>query len=498
MTSVRRVLCLLIALSAPALASPASSEKYREAARLAADDDNDKALAAVDDGLRLAPRDLQLLELRGSILLKTRDYAGALAAYQAYVDAGATGANRRAAVKIVQSLTAVKTTFIDVSATNGPATVYLDAKSQGVFCTVDAAGSCKRSILPGDYKLIVERAGFERFTTRVTVSANQATQVAVTLVEKASAFALKIAPDGAARLALDGALLEAAPQTIPGGDHELVVARDGFATAKVAVHAHEGKPVALDVALVPLVPIALAPAAATVTLDGAPAVLEQGGVAVPPGAHELIASAPSFHARTVAIPAERAADYKLAVELAPVGAMLDIANAPGHSEIFVDGQRVATTPLAQPIEVPPGAHAVELRASGFRPVHASGAFVGDGSAKLRVDALRPDNRRRTYLALGGTVVALGVGAWASVVALDRHDAYATQARQPGVTPADPTLQALQSSGSHYALAADIGLGLGMVGIAATTYLFMHEGRGYSDGALQIGVGPRGVAVAKRF
>nr|HEX4312574.1 PEGA domain-containing protein [Kofleriaceae bacterium] len=487
-----------IAIAGPSEAA-AARDKYREAARLAADDDNDKALALVEDGLALAPKDLQLLELHGSLLLKTRDYAGALAAYQAYVDAGATGANRRAALKIVQSLAAVKTTFVDIKVTNGPGTVYLDAKSQGVFCP----GDCKKSILPGDYRIIVERAGYDRWTKQIAIAANQTVPVEVTLVEKASTFALHVTPDGPgapATLTLDGVALTAVPPAIPGGDHELAIARDGFATAKLPVHAHDGAPVSLDVALVPLVPFAVAPPDATpvVTIDGQPATLEHGGVAVPAGAHALVATAKGYHEQRVQIPADRAAGYKVAVELQPVGAMLDVTNAPSGADIVVDDKRVATTPLAQPVEIPPGQHAIEIRAGGFRAVHDSGNFVGDGRVSLHVGALRPDNRRRAYLTLGGTVVALGVGSWASAVAIDRHDAYDTQARQPGVTPNDPTLRALQSSGDHYALAADVGLGLGLLGIAATTYLFLHEGTGYSEGSLQFGVGPGVAMLSKRF
>ena len=225
-------------MSAAAVAGPqdlaAARAKYQQAAQLAADDDNDKALALVDDGLKLVAKDLPLLELRGSLLLKTRDYTGALAAYQAYVDAGATGANRRAAQKIVASLSAVRTTFLAITVSNGPASIYLDAKSQGVFCTGDAADGCKKGILPGDYKVIAERDGFERWTGRVEVAANQTAKVAVTLVDKPSALQLHVAPDGAT-LALDGNALAAAPATVPGGDHELEISRDGFATAKVAI-----------------------------------------------------------------------------------------------------------------------------------------------------------------------------------------------------------------------------------------------------------------------
>jgi hypothetical protein len=500
---VRRALVFfagaMLSAESLAYANPAETarDKYREAAQLAADDDNDKALELVDAGLALAPKDLPLLELRGSLLLKTRDFAGALAAYQAYVDAGATGANRRAAQKIVASLTAVKTTSVAVNVANGPGTVYLDAKSQGVFCTGDAAGGCNKVILPGSYRVIVERAGFVRWSQQVEVAPNKTTEVAVTLVEKPSPFTVRVSVDGS-KLALDGNDIAAPPPQIPGGDHELTVTHPGYATAKLPVHAHVGEPVAVNAELVPLVPFVVTPAGATVTVDGAPAVLEAGGVAVPPGAHNLVARAPKFHDKAVAIPAERAAEYKVDVALDPVGAMLDVAGAPAGAQIVVDGKRLATTPLTAPVEVPAGTHSIEVLADGYRPVHEHGSFASEAHARLEVGKLRPDNRRRTYLALGGSVVALGIGGWASGEALSRQNEYNTQAHQPGVTQSDPTLRALASSGRGFAIGADIGLGLGIVGIAATTYFFLHEGRGWSDGALRVEVGPGMAMVSGRF
>ena len=133
-----------------------------------------------------------------------------------------------------------------------------------------------------------------------------------------------------------------------------------------------------------------------------------------------------------------------------------------------------------------------------RAIKESGSFTSEAHAQLQVKSLRPDNRKRTYLLAGGTVVALGFGGYASVVALSRHNDFDTQARQPGVTPNDPTLKALESSGHNWAIVSDIGLGLGMVGVAATTYFFLHEGRGYSEGALRVDVGPGMAMVTKKF
>src|SRR5690242_10961011 len=98
------VLCTSIALAAPkAGATPRTSAaaKYKQATQLDESGDYDKAIVTIDEGLAVAPKDLKLLGLKGTVLLKMRDYSRALAAYQAYLDAGATGANRREAQKIV-------------------------------------------------------------------------------------------------------------------------------------------------------------------------------------------------------------------------------------------------------------------------------------------------------------------------------------------------------------------------------------------------------------
>ncbi len=141
--------CIACGIAAAAPKNDAARDKYKAAAKLAADDDNEAALKLVDQGLALAPKDLDLLQLRGVLLLKTRDYDGALAAYQAYLDAGAQGANKREAIKILNSLRPVKTTFLDLGAPTD-ATIYLDTKSAGPFCTAP----CKKAVLPGDYKVI--------------------------------------------------------------------------------------------------------------------------------------------------------------------------------------------------------------------------------------------------------------------------------------------------------------------------------------------------------
>jgi hypothetical protein len=297
-----------------ALAAPAGNprDKHKLALRLDEDGDTEKALVVIDEGLAVAPRDLALLGFKGAVLLKLRDYSGAIAAYQAYIDAGATGANLRVAKKIIRDLSAVRSTFLEVAAASGPVMIFLDTKTQGVFCT--AAPSCNRSVLPGDYKVIAERIGFERWTGRVTVEKDRTTKLDVALVEKPSQLTVRVTPpDAQVRVGDED---YRGPMTVSAGPHPVSARLAGHVDAHLEAVAHEGKPIDLAVTLTPLVPLRVEPAVATLQLDnGQPVVVQDGGIALPPGKHVVVGRAQDFHDRRIEVPAERPEGYKLEVVL---------------------------------------------------------------------------------------------------------------------------------------------------------------------------------------
>src|SRR5205814_770179 len=76
----------------------------------------DEARAAIAEGLAANPKDLELLRLEGSVLMAMHDLPGALAAYQAYLAAGATGAKKRQVEALVKDLLPVLTTSLDITA----------------------------------------------------------------------------------------------------------------------------------------------------------------------------------------------------------------------------------------------------------------------------------------------------------------------------------------------------------------------------------------------
>jgi len=308
------IVCVGVACTGVALAAPRVDprEKYKQAAQLDDNGDAEKALVVIDEGLASAPRDLRLLGLKGTVLLKLRDYSGALAAYQAYIDAGAAGANLREAQKIVRDLSAVRSTFLELTVANGPAAIYLDSKAQGVFCS--AAPSCTRPVLPGDYKVIAERPGFERWVGRITVENSNTAKLAITLVEKLSQLTVRVSPASAQVRVGDKDYSDA--MMIAAGSHPVVVSLAGHASQQREVVAHEGKPVVLEVTLAPLVPVRVEPATATLRLDGGAIVaVQDGGVVLPPGKQVLIGRAQGFQDRRIEVPAERPEGYKLEVVL---------------------------------------------------------------------------------------------------------------------------------------------------------------------------------------
>jgi hypothetical protein len=221
-------------------------------------------------------------------------------------------------------------------------------------------------MLPGDYKVIAERSGFELWIGRVTIENGKATALAVTLVDKPSLLTVRTSPPGA-RVTVDDAAYNS-PTPLAAGSHRIVAALAGHVEARAEVTASEGKPVELAIALTPFVPLRVEPAAAELSLDDRPVTPSEGGLAVPAGSHVLAVRAPGFHERRVVIPAERPSDYALTVELLRV--------AP------------AATVVAAPASGLTGRRTLALATGGLAAVAAAGgALLGIQAKTLAADAL---------------------------------------------------------------------------------------------------------------
>lgn len=313
---IRSAIVCIATLAGAAQASPASdaAAKRTQAERLYNAGQYDQALAIVEQGLALVPTHTGLLELKGQVLIKLPDYLGALEAYEADVAAGAVGSNLRNARLAIASLAPVRTTFLDITASNGPAVIHLESRTQRVFCTAEP--TCHQGWLPGAYKVLADRPGFQPWSGQVKLVAGKTATLAITLIEKPSALTIRVA-QADAKITVDD-VAYSAPTTVPAGSHRVAVTLAGHVTSATEIVAREGKPVELEVALVPRVAVRVEPASATLQLDGQPVTVEDGGVGVPPGAHVLVARAPGLGERRIDIPAERPDGYAITVQLTRV------------------------------------------------------------------------------------------------------------------------------------------------------------------------------------
>ncbi|MEM9490339.1 MAG: PEGA domain-containing protein, partial [Myxococcota bacterium] len=291
-------------------------QAYGEARSKFQSGEYEAALAAIAAGLASDPQNRRLLFLRGTVLLERRDYEAALVAFQAFLDAKPRGANKRKARRIVANLRVVRTTFLEIEVANGPARIYFDSRSYGVIC--EAAPVCKKGVVPGRYRVYIERDGFESVRTRVAVRAGRTARLEQTLVEKPSSAVIDVTPEDS-EVSIDGTAVGRGAQTVElaAGEHTVRVERPGFAPHEETLTARRGKPLQLAVRLRERIPITLSAPEAELTLDGEPIAIEDGAITLPPGsdARTLIARAEGYEDAAVEIPAERPDDYTIELTL---------------------------------------------------------------------------------------------------------------------------------------------------------------------------------------
>lgn len=500
---------VVVAVTSPAAADDAraAKTKHKRAARLIADGEYVEAMTLIDEGLALAPKNLQLLQLRGSALFEMRDFEAALAAYETFLAAGPKGANRRTALRIIANLQAVRTTklalTIQGATVDDAASVYLDSKTLGVFCT--AAPVCERGILPGEYKLIVERPGHKKLTERVTIELGQTLTRELSLSEEPSALTVSVvaasaSPPPPATIIIDGKELGAAPQsaTVDSGDHTLEIRSAGHVTERQTFAAHKGKPVELAVRLRRLVPIAVNAPDAEVLLGDRPAPREGGALALPAGAVTLEVRAKGYRPTTVDVPAERPDHYRVDVELAKAPAPLSIKGAPRGAVVSIDGRAAGTVPFAAPIDIEQGSHTIEVTAPQRATFRTRVDVGSDAPLELDVAAMPSTRRRWVWIAAAGTGAALVSWGAFGTLALREQSSFDDRAGEAGVTPMDRALADARDAGSRYARFADVSMVVTLAGAGAMTWLFLQEGRGESRGAITPVVAPGAIGVQGSF
>lgn len=320
-TKPRTLWCALVCLAIAASASTARADEspdavYARAGELSREGQYVAALEAIEAGLKASPGHHNLLRLRAEVALARRDFEGALVAYEAFLAAGPRGANKRKAKKIVDNLAAVRTTSLELTVATGPAQVYIDSKAFGVVCVAEPV--CKKGLLPGRYRVFIEREGFQPLIERVDIALGNTTKLERSLTELPSPLTLKIAPADA-QVQLDGQPITVGPDpiTVQPGDHSLSVSAPGHAPQTATVSAHAGQPVTAQVTLAERIPVNVSIPTAELTLDGKPVTLDGGALVLAPDGqtHTLIARANGYRDTTVTISTDRQRGAPIEVRL---------------------------------------------------------------------------------------------------------------------------------------------------------------------------------------
>lgn len=365
-------------------------------------------LAKIEEGLALEPSHPKLLELKGDTLLTVRDYAGARAAYEAYLATGVGGSKRRRTKQTIATLREAEGTFLEVVGQRGSIEVSL--RMVGVLCV--AAPTCKSQVLPGQYRLEAKAAGFRPWSSVVTVAAGQTTTVELPLVELPSLLTVTPSPAEATVLVDDRPYT--APVQLAAGPHKVKVLAEGHAEAELAVTAQLGEPVALAPVLAPKVTVRVTPPQAQLLLDGQPVALEAGKLALPPEARELTARAPGYRERKLALPAERTPNTALALTLEAERRTVAAPRSPGR---FTTTRKIAlgvagTGMVGLGFGVVFGRASRNLEDKAFErcpvPDDCNTPDVANG---FIADADQAATRANLSFALGGAALAASVALW---------------------------------------------------------------------------------------
>jgi hypothetical protein len=171
------------------------------------------------------------------------------------------------------------------------------------------------------------------------------------------------------------------------------------------------------------------------------------------------------------------------------------ASARGTIRVLVDGGEFPQSRLDTPVPFDPGDHAVEASIPGVPPWKSSVHLGKDGDAKAvlvpKLEAApaapvatappapepapaRGGNRHVVGWIVGGAgAVALGVGGFVGVLALGDHHEATTLCPTSSCTSAQGVSD--NDRAKTEAWVADFGIGLGLVGVAAATYLLLTPG-----------------------
>jgi hypothetical protein len=195
-------------------------------------------------------------------------------------------------------------------------------------------------------------------------------------------------PDGA-RVLVDGKAAGVTPVTLDAlsaGNHTITFVTEAGASVKKTVRIEAGKTATLDVPIYSGWIAVFAPITLEISEKGQGiGTTEQGRLMLSPGRHELTFTNREFAYRSVqSVDIEPGAERTLTVQ--PIGELN--LNAVPWAEVWIDGQKVGETPLAN-FKVPLGTHEIAFRNAQFGERRVTSTVTAASPATAAVDFTKP-------------------------------------------------------------------------------------------------------------
>jgi tetratricopeptide (TPR) repeat protein len=216
--------------------------------------------------------------------------------------------------------------------------------------------------------------------------------------------------------------------------------------------------------------------ATRVTIDGAAA---KAGLAVEvkPGKHHVSTTADGYFPDERDIQAVDNALVPVDVSLREKPAHLTVVGGAG-AQVAVDGRPAGTTPLASPVEVPPGTHLVTIMQSGHVGYSQELDLTRDQKKQLAVELPDTTQRKVSYaMMIGGGAVILAGGVFTGAALVNQSDAQKIQDRRTNGTISQGDAGAYDAARSHrddWTKASIVAYSVGGAAALAGVALFLFD------------------------
>jgi hypothetical protein len=158
---------------------------------------------------------------------------------------------------------------------------------------------------------------------------------------------------------------------------------------------------------------------ATVRLDGGPVQPMPLIQEVKPGEHELLVEARGYQSVSREVVALEGVSVPLPITLEPEPATVALQGGAG-ADLYVDGELRGELPLAEPLELPAGTHALAVLARGHEPFSTEVSLERGQDRSIEVQLTSTRLRTASFVVMGAGAAGLVAGAILGGVALARE------------------------------------------------------------------------------